>query len=112
MMSRKRRQLRKHTTPRYGEAHRENAIRHVQRRTWERLGIALSVPEVLQLSAKCAAGELSNIDQRGHHHVEMNIKGHDVRVIYCPRLALIVTMFQRPIGKKRNDARLRTVVEA
>lgn len=108
----KRKRHHRHTTPRYGETHRANIIRHLQRRAWERLGLALSVPEVLALSSECARAELGNADQHGNHHVEMNIKGHDVRAIYCPRLALIVTMFQRPIGKKRADKYLRDVVEA
>lgn len=102
-----------HQTPAYGPAHRQNALLHVQRRAWERLGVALSTPDILALSAKCASGELGELglaDHGGRHHVMTTIRGHDVRLIYCPNLGLVVTFFQRPMGCKSMDRFLRSKV--
>lgn len=86
--------------------HREHALRHVQARAWERLGVALSTPEVIRLSERCAAGEfgvLGNPDGHGRFHVQTVLRGHDVRLIYCPTLKVVVTLLQRPIGRKSGD---------
>lgn len=86
--------------------HREVAIMHVQRRAWERLGIAMSKPEVEELSREIERGkfgEAKRRDRRGRDHYAVTIGGHAVRVIYCPRLGTAVTLFKRPFGTKRGD---------
>lgn len=86
--------------------HRENAINHVQRRCWERLGLALARRDVEELSAKCASGSFGapgRIDREKRQHFAAVLRGHDVRLIYCPALGVVVTLYQRPLGTKKGD---------
>ena len=86
--------------------HRDVAFMHVLRRAWERLGLALSKPQVEELSRNIERGKFGPAkrrDPRGRDHYVVEIGGHTVRVIYCPRLGTAVTLFKRPFGTKKGD---------
>lgn len=86
--------------------HRENALMHVQRRAWERLGVALTKKDVEALSAKCADGGFGRPGRTardGRQLFGAVLRGHDVQLIFCPILGVVVTLYQRPLGSKKGD---------
>lgn len=85
---------------------RERVILHVQRRAYERIGVVITKREIIALSEKCADGAFGapgNVTRFGREHYGTEIRGHSVRLIYCPNLGLVTTLYQRPIGCKRGD---------
>lgn len=86
--------------------HREVAIMHVQRRAFERLGVAMSKGDVECLATRIADGKFGapkRPARNGRFVYIVKIGGKTVRVIYCPRLAMVVTLYIRPFGTKRGD---------
>lgn len=89
-----------------GRVNKPIFMAHACERSIERVGVALSIFDLKQMSGKIQEGKAVRLNDRrnGAHQYVVTWKGHSFRVVYSPRTTQIITVLS-PIGKKRTRNR-------